>query len=227
MNLSPRAHDKITTAFVKGEPSMSAKLLEIGAVLERPPLFAAFGGAREPAAHPGLAAPLVRSALAAEARIMSEEPGDAPERERLLDEAFGAVRFQKSAERLRAGRAPAPGLSLKAVEAGRMIGALRLWRIYAGFGRPALLLGPLAVAERRRGEGIGAALVEASLRRAGNLGHGAIVLVGDAAYYSRFGFTRRLTEGLSFPGQVDASRLLGLELVAGALRGAHGHVFAD
>ena len=34
-----------------------------------------------------------------------------------------------------------------------MIGTLRLWRIYAGVGRPALLLGPLAVSARRRGEG--------------------------------------------------------------------------
>ena len=48
-------------------------------------------------------------------------------------------------ERLRAGRAPARGLSFVAVEDGRIVGTVRLWDVAAGPARPALLLGPLAV----------------------------------------------------------------------------------
>ena len=205
---------------------MSARVPQITAALERSPSFATVDAAPTFAALPALAGSFARDTLGAAARVTSEEPGDAAERERLLDEAFGVERFKKSAERLRAGRVPARGLSLKAVDGWSVIGTLRLWDIYAGFGRPALLLGPLAVAAQRRGEGVGAALVEEGLRRARNQGRRAVLLVGDAAYYSRFGFTPRLTEGLSFPGGVDARRFLGLELVAGALRGAHGPVFA-
>jgi len=51
-----------------------------------------------------------------------------------------------------------------------------------------------------------------------------ILLVGDAAYYEPFGFSRRHTLTLSLPGPVDAARFLGLELKGGALNGAKGLV---
>ena len=56
------------------------------------------------------------------------------------------------------------------------------------------------------------------------LGHGAILLVGDAPYYARFGFEVALTEGLWLPGAFERSRFLGLELKSGALKGARGLV---
>jgi predicted N-acetyltransferase YhbS len=73
---------------------------------------------------------------------------------------------------------------------------------------------------------LGAALVEESLARARRLGHRAVLLVGDAAYYGRFGFTRRLTETLLFPGDIDLDRFLAVELFSGALNGARGRVIA-
>ena len=57
-------------------------------------------------------------------------------------------------------------------------------------------------------------------------GHGAILLVGDAAYYEPFGFARRHTLKLALPGPVDEARFLGLELKNGALKGAKGFVTA-
>ena len=56
----------------------------------------------------------------------------------------------------------------------------------------------------------------------GRLGHRAIVLVGDAPYYSRFGFSAEKTAGLRMPGPFERHRLLALELVPGALDGARG-----
>jgi predicted N-acetyltransferase YhbS len=160
-------------------------------------------------------------------RIDNEFLSDVAAREALLDRAFGETRFAKTSERLRAGRLPAEGLALAARDrAGRLVGTVRLWNVAAGLGRPALLLGPLAVDEAARGEGVGSALMREALHRAGGLGHRAVPLVGDAPYYGRFGFSAAMVEGLDLPGPVDRARFLGLELVEGALDGARGLVRA-
>jgi predicted N-acetyltransferase YhbS len=57
-------------------------------------------------------------------------------------------------------------------------------------------------------------------------GHGAVLLVGDAPYYTRFGFSAALTERLWLPGPYERERFLALELTAGALAGARGLVTA-
>lgn len=159
--------------------------------------------------------------------IVEEAPQDIIAREKLLDDAFGPARFLKTCERLRDGRAPAPGLALVATdEEDRLVATLRLWPIFAGAGRPALLLGPLAIARDMRSLGIGAAMMEEGLARAKARGHGAVLLVGDEPYYARFGFERRFTEKLVMPGPVERARFLGLELAPGALEGARGRVMA-
>ena len=61
-----------------------------------------------------------------------------------------------------------------------------------------------------------------ALRVAGQRGHAAVLLVGDAAYYGRFGFSAEQTGRLWLPGLGDRSRLLGRELAAGALDGVRG-----
>lgn len=157
--------------------------------------------------------------------IADESPADVGARERLLDEAFGAARFEKTVERLRKGRVPAPGLALVAKDGGDLVGSLRLWPIRAGR-VPALLLGPLAVAKTHRSQGLGRRLLGEALFRAITAGHRAILLVGDAPYYEPFGFSRRHTLGLSLPGPVDEARFLGLEIEDGALSGAKGLVTA-
>jgi predicted N-acetyltransferase YhbS len=55
-------------------------------------------------------------------------------------------------------------------------------------------------------------------------GHGAVILLGDAAYYARFGFSGLKTGELSLPGPFERDRLLGLELREGALDGAKGMI---
>ena len=49
-----------------------------------------------------------------------------------------------------------------------------------------------------------------------------ILLVGDAPYYARFGFSAEKTGQLAMPGPYERHRLLALELVPGALDGAQG-----
>ena len=159
-------------------------------------------------------------------RIVDEAACDVAARETLLDAAFGPGRAMKTCERLREGRRPARGLSLVAKDADELVGTLRLWPIEAGPGRAALLLGPIAVAARHRSHGLGARLVCEALYRCVLAGHRAVLLVGDAPYYERFGFERRLTDKLAMPGFVEKERFLGLELVRGALDGAAGPVVA-
>jgi predicted N-acetyltransferase YhbS len=156
--------------------------------------------------------------------IRQEKPSDAPAREALLDLAYGPVRFEKPSQRLRAGRAPSRGLSFVAIEDGRIVGSVRLWEVSAGAGRPVLLLGPLAVDPACRNRGIGSDLMRRALAQANRRGHRVVLLVGDEAYYGRFGFSAEKTARLWLPNLADNGRLLGLELTAGALDGVRGTI---
>ena len=153
--------------------------------------------------------------------IREEIAADVPARELLLDRCFGERRNAKSSERLREGRLPAQGLALTAERDGAVIATVRLWHVEAN-GRPALLLGPLAVAPELHGEGLGGTMMREAIARAADHGHSAILLVGDAPYYQRFGFSAEPMADLAMPGPVERERFLGLELRDGALAGASG-----
>ncbi len=73
-----------------------------------------------------------------------------------------------------------------------------------------------------QGQGLGSVMMQAAIGRAEALGHGAILLMGDAPYYTRFGFRGDLAAGLAMPGPFERARFLGLELREGALAGAQG-----
>jgi len=158
--------------------------------------------------------------------IRQERLADIDAREALLDEAFGDSRFRKSSERLREDRLPADKLAFTAIDNKRLVGTARLWNIACGTGQQALLLGPVAVDASCRNRGIGAALVRKAIDAARRLGHKAVILVGDPAYYSRFSFSAAKTGALWMPGPFERHRLLALELVPGALDGARGMIGA-
>src|ERR1700729_3632787 len=155
--------------------------------------------------------------------IRAERASDAVAREALLDACFGENRQIRTCQRLRDGRAPAEGLALSAVREGRLVGTVRLWHVSAG-GIPALMLGPLAVEDSSRKLGVGAALMDHALAAATARGHRAVILLADAPYYARFGFSASKTSELSLPGPFERDRLLGLDLVEGALDGAWGMI---
>jgi predicted N-acetyltransferase YhbS len=157
--------------------------------------------------------------------IRAEKALDVVAREALLDACFGENRHLRTCQRLRDGRAPAEGLAFSAMAEGRLVGTLRLWHVSAG-GIPALMLGPLAVEASSRKFGAGTALMDHALAAATTRGHRAVILLGDAPYYARFGFSPEKMAELSLPGPFERDRLLGLELAAGALDGACGMIVA-
>ena len=166
---------------------------------------------------------------AAAVAVLAEQTFDVPAREALLDRAMGPKRKKKSSEKLRRGRRPAEGLALVAKDAdGVLLGTVRLWNVRLGEdGAQALLLGPLAVEPSAKSSGIGSQLMRHALEAARQLGHGAILLVGDAPYYARFGFSAAKTGNLSMPGPYERERFLALELVEGWLDGACGTLKAS
>src|SRR3984893_11817016 len=156
--------------------------------------------------------------------IRAERASDVVAREALLDACFGENRHARTCQRLRDGRAPAEGLALSVVRQGRqgrLVGTVRLWHVSAG-GKPALVLGPLAVDTSCRDLGIGAALMTHALAVPKARGHNAVILLGDAPYYARFGFSALKTGELSLPGPFERDRLLALEVRERALDGAWG-----
>ena len=143
--------------------------------------------------------------------------------DRLDAQAFGPGRYARTAYRLREGADPDFSLSFIARVGPMLVGSNRMTGIACG-DRKALLLGPLTVETAFHGRGIGAALIGRSLDTARKAGHGLVILVGDMAYYQRFGFVRVPPGRLVLPGPVDAARLLVCELEAEAFAGVAGVV---
>jgi predicted N-acetyltransferase YhbS len=130
--------------------------------------------------------------------------------EALILQAFGPGRFAKTAERLREGNIALKDLSFAALSEGQMVGCVRTWPIMIkgqSASAPRLcFLGPIAVAPSQRDHGIGGRLIKAVIDAARTKGFDAVILVGDMAYFARFGFEPAV--GLSLPGPVDHNRLL-------------------
>ncbi len=160
--------------------------------------------------------------------IRTKTSADATQVEALLDAAFGPDRIRNSAHALRRGLVEVDGLSFVAADGPTVVGCIHFWPMSiipeADGATPegVLLLGPLAVHPDRHGNGIGQALVDQGLAAAKGKGYRAAILVGDPAYYGRFGFQRSLVEGVHVPGEADQRRVLGGELVEGAWAGVHG-----
>lgn len=154
-------------------------------------------------------------------QLDEESPADLWEVEALYDLCFAPGRTALSSYRLRDGVLPVRELCLTLREDGVLAAAIRFWPVRVG-GKPVLLLGPVAVHPTRQGEGLGGYLIHESLAEARRTGWARVMLVGDAPYYSRFGF-RRLAE-VAMPPPTNPDRVLGFELATGGWQGVTGTV---
>lgn len=157
--------------------------------------------------------------------LRPERSVDTPEVESLLDLCFAPGRTALSSYRLREDVPPVPGLCLVLRDkTDVMIGAIRFWPVMVGE-HPVLLLGPVAVHPTAQGEGLGGLLIREGLWRAESQGWIRVMLVGDAPYYSRYGFSK--LDGVVMPPPTNPDRVLGLELEEGAWDGVKGQVTRD
>ncbi|UWR73104.1 GNAT family N-acetyltransferase [Phaeobacter inhibens] len=156
--------------------------------------------------------------------LKAEQPEDRWEVEALYDLCFAPGREALSSYRLREDVPPVSGLSQVARDTdGILAGAIRFWPVRIGeAGWPALLLGPVAVHPTHQGEGLGGALIRDSLAKAAERGWSRVLLVGDAPYYVRFGFTPLY--GVEMPPPTNPDRVLGLDLVSEGWTDVRGQV---
>ncbi len=154
-------------------------------------------------------------------RLLQETAEDIWEVEALYDLCFTPGRKALSSYRLRDGVDPVDELSLVARDDGILAGAIRYWPVRVG-GEKALLLGPVAVHPTHQGEGLGACLIRETLALAKRAGWQRVLLIGDAPYYERFGFS--VLEAVKMPPPTNPARVLGRALVTGAWEQVKGNV---
>lgn len=91
-----------------------------------------------------------------------------------------------------------PEFSLIATSRDQIIGHVVATRAHVD-GAPALGLGPLSVRPDRQREGVGGTLVRDLVLRAEAAGETLIALLGDPAYYGKFGFVPAREHGVESP----------------------------
>ncbi len=135
-------------------------------------------------------------------RIRQEADDDAQPVHRLLVEAFGGPAEADLVEALRVGGHVLEALVAEAEAEGEVIGHVlftRLPILGPDTRLEAAALAPLAVTAEFRGQGIGAALVQAGLEACRGRGLDGVVVLGDPQYYGRFGFTAKAARRIEAP----------------------------
>lgn len=132
--------------------------------------------------------------------------------EDLLDAAFGTDRKSRTAYLLRDGSSFIPALSFGLQNEGGLVGAIQCWPVELQSTKEQaanlVLVGPVAVHPQLQNSGLGTKLMHAMLEASEGLDHPPMVMIGDAEYYIRFGFSADATSGWTLPGPWDAHRLL-------------------
>ena len=157
-------------------------------------------------------------------RLLLEAKNDHIEVERLLDLVFTPRRKLLSSYQLRNSANKVDNLSYVIKDnSKKVVGSIRFWNIKVdSHSSKGLLLGPLAVHPIYQSEGLGEKLVLNGIEKAHSDNWNWIVLVGDLGYYSKFGFSKNPTHGISIGNGLDNSRLLGLDINDGFLEEAVG-----
>ncbi len=134
--------------------------------------------------------------------IRPERPGDESAIAAVIEAAFLNAPHRDGTEALiveRLREAGALSISLVAVDADELVGHVAYSPVTIDgadlywFG-----LGPVAVLPNRQGDGIGSRLIRSGIEMLRNKGAAGCVLVGEPAYYKRFGF--KADPRLTYPG---------------------------
>lgn len=156
-------------------------------------------------------------------RIRPEAAADRAAVHALNSAAFGQA---AEADLVDALRDEAGVISMVAEAEAQLVGHILFSPvILAGHERLAMAgLAPMAVSPDRQRQGVGSALVHAGLEACRRAGYGAVVVLGHAEYYPRFGFAPAAGQGIGCEYDVPPEAFMLLELQPGYLRGASGTI---
>jgi|307.fasta_scaffold208060_2 putative acetyltransferase len=157
--------------------------------------------------------------------IRTEHPGDAASIRRVIESAFKSRTEADIVDQLRAHNRVA--ISLVAPVRGAIVGHVLLIdvKIEGAPRRPrGAGVAPLTVRPTFQRRGVGAALMHAALDHVRDAGYGFVVLLGDPAYYRRFGFRTASSLGLECEFEAPDEAFMAIEVTPGALAGVSGVV---
>ena len=143
----------------------------------------------------------------------------------VLDVAFGQDSEARLVEVLR--RADALATSLVAVEKEQIVAHIAFSAVViesAHATANVVALAPLAVLPTHQRRGIGSVLVQRGLTQCRQLGHHAVLVLGEPAFYQRFGFVKASLHGIWCPFDAPDEAFMAAELFPGALAGHSGSV---
>ena len=149
--------------------------------------------------------------------IRPEQDGDAAAIRTVLTSAFLSEEEADLVEALRSNSSVwEPGLSYLAQDGGEVIGHVLLTRCWIN-STPALALAPVAVAPEHQGRGVGSALIQKILDDAGQEAcqvnaPAAVLVLGHADFYPRFGFEISRMHGIKPPFDVPKENFMVLNL---------------
>jgi putative acetyltransferase len=132
---------------------------------------------------------------------------------------------QDFADQLRAGGNYIPELALVAILDNKLIGHIMLTRKYFivdNKSHEILYLAPISVVLGYRNKGIGSKLINESFNIAKKMGYGSVIVVGDPAYYHRFGFKPAIAYGIKNKQGIPDEYVMACELIPGSLKGISG-----
>lgn len=154
--------------------------------------------------------------------IRIEQDEDHAEISRLHEAAFGRHFEARLVETLR--RNARPYLGLVAIAPDGLLGHLLFTPVRCAAQPDARLLGlaPMAVKPEFQKQGIGTRLIRGGLSAARDTGARAAVVLGDPAYYGRFGFTAASEHGLDCAWEVPQGAFMVQGLNPPGLAGLHG-----
>lgn len=163
-----------------------------------------------------------------------------PEREDEEEEIYNLIRTafktanvkdgdeQDFASGLRKSANYIPELALVARTEEKLIGHIMFTKTYVthpdGTTFEALLVAPVSVFLEYRNKGVGGALIRRGFEFARAMGYKAAFLVGDPAYYQRFGFVKTSTYGIRPKNEIPEQYVMVKELEPNALDGITGTV---
>jgi predicted N-acetyltransferase YhbS len=156
--------------------------------------------------------------------IRQEKPEEFSEIYNLVKTAFQTAKVTNGKEQdfvnsLRSSSNYIPELALVAEENGKLIGHIMLTKMYIDDNdkTETLYLAPISIALEYRNKGMGSDLIKASFKLAKEMGYKSVFLVGDPAFYHRFGFKAAIDFGVEHEPDIPDEYVMACELSPNAL----------